>query len=146
MPISLSIANSSTSSQAQNVYKTAAFPPRPDAIENSFTALVSLPRYETIRQDLEKVVEHNLEIERITRVVDEIMKGLQVPLSGGNPEEWLKQTYDDTIREYGSGYLTYQRLKLSSVTDELAELVARAFEIDLKSSYASAIRILAGLW
>ena len=40
-----------------------------NALENSMAALLKLPRYETIREDLERVIEGNRLIERINRIL-----------------------------------------------------------------------------
>ncbi|MEE9904756.1 MAG: patatin-like protein [Chlorobium sp.] len=42
---------------------------RPNAFENSMDALLKLPRYETIREDLEKILERNRLIERIELII-----------------------------------------------------------------------------
>jgi patatin-related protein len=41
---------------------------KPDAIENTLSALLTLPRYETIREDLERVKERNRLIERVNAI------------------------------------------------------------------------------
>ncbi|HEV2834057.1 MAG TPA: patatin-like protein [Pyrinomonadaceae bacterium] len=41
---------------------------KPDAIENTMAALLTLPRYETIREDLERVKERNRLIERVSKI------------------------------------------------------------------------------
>lgn len=42
---------------------------RPNAFENTIDALLKLPRYETIREDLEKIIERNRLTERIERII-----------------------------------------------------------------------------
>jgi hypothetical protein len=42
---------------------------RPDAISNALAALTSIPQYETIREDLQAVLNRNRRIERIERIV-----------------------------------------------------------------------------
>ena len=43
---------------------------KPDAIENVMSALLTLPRYETIREDLERVKERNRLIDRVNSITD----------------------------------------------------------------------------
>jgi hypothetical protein len=103
---------------------------RPDAIQNSLKALIDLPRYETIRQDLEKLIEWNTNVSRIRRVMNDLEKDLgQAVLDKAQP-----------------AYKAYTRLRLSSVTDSMANKVARVFNIDKESGEAAAIRVVAGVW
>ena len=117
---------------------------RPDAIDNSIAALITLPRYETIREDLERVVERNLRVERLQHVVDDIEAYLAAPESGAVPDQWLSGV--PRAQLFGGGYVMYERLKVSSVADALADAVAAALAIDVKSGYASAMRLLAAAW
>jgi patatin-related protein len=114
---------------------------RPNAIENSLAALLVLPRYETIREDLERVVNRNLQIEQIGRVVDSVRSILDAPTSGAVPTDWLKGR-----TQYGSGYATYERLKLSTVTDDLSNLLAVAFGTDPRGAYGMALRTIGSVW
>ncbi|MET0532810.1 MAG: patatin-like protein, partial [Steroidobacter sp.] len=115
---------------------------RPDAIENSLAALVGLPRYETIRQDLEQVIARNVQIERVNRVVRDVESLLDGPVSGQEPQQWQEQKVD----RYGPGYATYERLKVSTVTDELADLICTELGLVKKSNDGLALRTLAGVW
>lgn len=109
---------------------------RPNAVENSLAALLFLPRYETIRDDLERVVNRNLEIERVDRVVTDVRK--------------LLSDSDDRIElnpyKYSSGYASYQRLRVSSVTDELANLLSREYRVNPNGAFGKAVRTLASVW
>ena len=42
---------------------------KPDAVENVMSALLTLPRYETIREDLERVKERNRLIDRVNAII-----------------------------------------------------------------------------
>jgi patatin-related protein len=121
---------------------------RPDALENSFDALIGLPRYETIRQDLERVVQRNQEIERLGRILKSLEDGDLLKDAAPAPEvsgeKWVNA--EDNAKRYGVGYAAYQRLKLSSITDDLTAIVADAFGVDLNGGYGRAIRILTGEW
>jgi hypothetical protein len=112
---------------------------RPDALENSLAALISLPRYETIRQDLERILDRNRQVQRIRRAIEAVEEEVDVPLAGIDPGVWLKQ-------KTGGSYTAYERLKIASVTDDLVELVAKALEIDPRSGLASAMRMLTDAW
>src|SRR5262249_30330133 len=89
------------------------------------------------------------EIERLQRVISEAVasereRGHEVrgPDSGGDPQSWLSGAADD----YGVPYATYEALKLSSVTDQLADLLAEAWSIDTDSALGRGIRTLASEW
>jgi patatin-related protein len=122
---------------------------RPDALENSLAALLVLPRYETIREDLERILKRNVEIERLARVVREAVESERQrgrepsgPDSGEDPGGWL----GGTVEDYGATYATYEALKLSSVTDQLADLLAAKWGIDRNSAFGEAVRTLASEW
>jgi patatin-related protein len=119
---------------------------RPDAVENSLAALISLPRYETIRQDLEKILQRNTELERVSRIISTIKETFNDPQFWDTMDRWSDMDTTAMAKAVGPQYAAYQRLKLSAVTDELSALVARAFEIDPKSGYGKAMRTLAGVW
>lgn len=68
---------------------------RPDALENSLAALLKLPRYETIREDLKRILENNRlagRIERINRYVElDKHRSSWVPHYAGLYDAWLKR-------------------------------------------------------
>jgi patatin-related protein len=115
---------------------------RPNAIENSLAALLVLPRYETIRADLERVINRNLEIERVNRVIADVKGLLSAPTWNAQPDAWINSAPD----AYGSGYATYERLKVSAVTDELANILSLAYGIDPNGAFGKAVRTLASVW
>ncbi len=112
--------------------KRAGEADRPNAIENSLAALIDLPRYETIRQDLERVLEWNRNVGRLQRVVRDATEGLE--------------KVDVAAHKAGPAYRFYLRLRLSAVTDRVASRVAEALKLDPKSARGDAIRGLAGSW
>jgi patatin-related protein len=106
---------------------------RPNAIENSLAALVELPRYETIRQDLERVLEWNRNVRRIKRMI----------ASAQRPLETIS---DPALYKQGPAYQFYLRLRRSAVTDSVSDRVAEAMRLDPRSALGEAIRGLAGAW
>ena len=123
---------------------------KPDAIENVGAALLSLPRYETIREDLQRVRDHNRLVER----VNYILKSVDVDMGkAGLPrkhqysdEDWGKLDLAEVIGAKGPGYVAYQRLEIASVTDDLAKLVTRVAGFDDESDYFLIIRSLVRAW
>ena len=121
---------------------------KPDALENVGAALLSLPRYETIREDLQRVREHNRLVDRVLSIlkgVDEDKKGTAEEKSVDD-EEWSKWDMAKVVEQKGIGYIAYHRLDISSVSDDLARLVTRVAGFDEESDHFTVIRSLVGEW
>jgi patatin-related protein len=142
---------------------------KPDAIQNSLDALLKLPRYETIREDLEKIFERNRLIERIDRMIKNLERDKTVffekkgsyqkwqPKEPGEveplwakanltDEEWAQLDVGDMILRKGPGYLAYQRLEISVVTDDFGRLLTRVAGFDENSDYFLVFRYLLKAW
>lgn len=122
---------------------------KPDALQNVKAALLDLPTYETIREDLELVIQRNRLIERVNRITAAIERDLdqsqlQRPslLSG----EWKTFDLADMVKRFGIYYLPYRRLRIAAASDELAKLVARIAGLDEDSAHFFAIRVLIRAW
>jgi patatin-related protein len=123
---------------------------KPDAITNVGAALLSLPRYETIREDLQRVRDHNRLVERVTGILKsvEVDKKLAPPPKKKrfDDEEWGKLDLTEVVKEKGVGYVAYHRLDISAVTDDLARLVTRVAGFDEESDHFLVIRSLVSAW
>ena len=123
---------------------------KPDAIENVSAALLSLPRYETIREDLQRVREHNLLVERVTTILnninDDITDDPKWESKGFTDDEWRKMELSEVVKDKGIGYVAYHRLDVHSVSNDLAQLVTRVAGFDEESDYFMIIRSLVGAW
>ena len=123
---------------------------KPDAIENVGAALLSLPRYETIREDLQRVREHNRLVERVQTIltnVDADKEDDELPKKKAfTDDEWSALILPEVVKEKGIGYVAYFRLDVSSVSDELAKLVTRVAGFDEESDNFMIIRSLVGAW
>jgi patatin-related protein len=98
----------------------------PSFLRNTLDALIALPREETIREDLQRVIERNRLIERVREItanLDSDIAGWTTERTGG--EEYQRRTLADEIHDRGPGYAGYHRLKVRAVTDELAVLLAQ---------------------
>ena len=123
---------------------------KPDVIENVGAALLSLPRYETIREDLQRVRDHN----RLVEHVNNILQSVDVDLGKAgferkaqySDEEWGTFDLAQVVKKKGPGYVAYNRLEISSVTDDLAALVTRVAGLDEESDYFLIIRSLVRAW
>jgi patatin-related protein len=126
-----------------------AAPPeaRPNVIENVGAAL-SLARYETIRDDLDRVRSRNRLVERVGRILGGMEEDVRV---GQEANPTIRDDFDaldleKMIRLYGIAYGGYHRLKVAGLTDELAGLLTRISQFDDRSDEFYAIRYLVRAW
>lgn len=151
---------------------------KPDAVENVMSALLTLPRYETIREDLERVKERNRLIDRVNSItagVDRDADAVRVQMAGKAPAndfdswkelgalapppaetDWGKDfvldqnagdlDLADMIKRKGRAYAGYHRLRISSVTDNVAKLIARVAGFDEESDYFIIVRSMVRAW
>lgn len=126
---------------------------RPDAVRNAWLAISELPRYETIREDLQRVLRRNQDVRRLNelkRVVHEAVRQAKQTfrltdqnLAAG---EWEKMDTLDLAQRFGLAYLGYHRLKISDITDRLADQIAQHFKIPPDSAYAREVRLMVRAW
>jgi patatin-related protein len=125
---------------------------RPDPFSNLMAAASTLPRQESIREDLERVLDRNRQIEHVLRatrsLAHEELK-LRLPdaparMKAGTAyaDEWLA----DGIQTNGIAYGPYYRLKVAELTSELADIVASVADFDEKSDDLLAVRMLMSAW
>ena len=135
---------------------------KPDALENVSAALLSLPRYETIREDLQRVREHNRLVERVTSILKSVdadkTESVEKEEKSGKKsdkkqiaesftdDEWSQLDLADVVEKKGVSYVAYHRLDISAVSDELARLVTRVAGFDDESDHFMIIRSLVGEW
>ena len=169
---------------------------KPDALQNVKAALLELPTYETIREDLQRVLERNKLIERVNKIISGIERDVntyipravqkhlagqkvaphrqalgtgagQQPMGTGSmgtgsertgtsshqgsdrpsaPRDWASEDLAEMVNHFGRYYLPYRRLRIDSVTDELARLVARLANFDENSDQFLAMRCLVRAW
>ncbi len=148
---------------------------RPNALENSLDALLKLPRYETIRGDLEKILERNRYAERLEGIISNLERdknesgwipaynevyevwekrkaqGIEEPEPLWakpllNDREWgMLDLADMTLRK-GPGYVAYQHLEIEAVTDDFGRLLGRVAGFDENSDTTLVFRNLAKAW
>jgi patatin-related protein len=128
--------------------------PVPDAVANAAKALLVIPQYETIREDLRLILQRNRRIERVERIVQLSEQEAEARASGfervecrdGKVPAWASLTLADMVRYYGEGFAPYRRLRIYAVTDWLAEQLAGAFGVDTGSDQAYALRAVVRAW
>lgn len=119
----------------------------PNPVEN-VAAAFSLARYETIREDLQRVLARNRLISRVESIVSEREQDVKYR-AGSEPvrsEDFATWDLEDMIKAEGVAYGGYHRLKLGALTDELAELIARVSGFDPQSDESVAIRYFVREW
>ena len=128
---------------------------KPDAVQNTMAALLVLPRYETIREDLQRVLERNRMIGRVNRILTGVEQDAERAAARTQTTEWRPLPDDETwagldladmLKRKGRCYLAYHRLEIAHVTDLLAGLVARLSDVDEDSDYRVAIRSIVRAW
>jgi patatin-related protein len=123
--------------------------PRPDALKNVKAALLDLPAYETIREDLQRLMQRNVLINRINRITTAVDHDLDRANSRRpkiDPGEWERLDLAGMVDKFGVYYLPYRRLRIAAVTDALAELIGRILRIEDESAQSIAIRVLIRAW
>jgi patatin-related protein len=117
-------------------------PPRtekPDAVENSLAALVTIPGYQTIRDDLGRMLERNDNAAKINKALREVEGTIQLPdLAPGD--------LPDVGMEQGASYRGYYQIRATDTTGMLALMVAQTLSIDEQSIHFVALRSLIRAW
>ncbi len=123
---------------------------RPDAVENVAAALVSLPRYETIRDDLLQLKARNDLIKRtntILRQIERTRSGLGKLKAWSAPgSDWSTKYLDQIISDYGAGYAAYHQLRVADTLDEFATAFARNIGMEEEGSSFNMLRQLFEEW
>jgi patatin-related protein len=128
----------------------AAESTRPNAVEST-AAVVTLARYETIREDLERILERNRLIARVESIASDmhVERDIQNADYSENPpsgESFTERDLALMIRSEGIAYGAYHRLKIAALTDSIAGIVTRAASFDQNSDEFYAIRHFVRAW
>ncbi len=131
-----------------------AHPVPPNAVQNALTALLGIPQYETIREDLNAVLKRNRRIDRVERIVRLAEQDVEhrgstfsrVALRDGKVPKWKNLSLDEMLSYHGTGFAPYRRLRVYAVTDWLAAQVAAAFGVDCESDRGYALRAVVRAW
>jgi patatin-related protein len=123
---------------------------RPNAVEST-VAVVSLARYETIREDLERILERNRLIARVESIASDMqverdLQNADYPESPPSGESFIERDLALMITREGIAYGAYHRLKLATLTDGIAGIATRAAGFDQNSDEFYAIRHLVRAW
>lgn len=103
--------------------------PPPNFIQNTLDAVFKLPREETIREDLQRVIDRNRLIERVQEITSHVDEDVTDFIGRVGGAEYRLRTLADEIRDRGPGYAGYHRLKVRAVTDELAAMLGQPAQV-----------------
>ena len=122
---------------------------RPNALANVAAALLTLPRVETIREDIERLLDRNRDLARVSDVawsIDIAVRDGTGPAPFPEPDVWRAMSAREWMQERGVQYAAYYRLHVASVLDDLARTVTRAAGFDENSDEEAAIRCFVQAW
>jgi patatin-related protein len=125
---------------------------KPDAVSNAIAASLTLPRYQTIREDLARVTARNRLVQKIQGIILELEKDID-----GNPallQQWLPteanvyriRDLTALTNERGALYAAYHRLKVKSVTEDLTRIVVSSLNLDESSDEFRIVYYLVWAW
>jgi patatin-related protein len=121
-----------------------------DFAENAVDAASTLPRYQTVREDIERLNEYNRGVhdaQSLAREIEAESPDLARDISNARrQDEYPKRTLSDLEKQFGLCYRTYHRLRVSAVSTELATLITRLLGQDDRSDNLLAIRMLIHAW
>jgi patatin-related protein len=130
---------------------------KPDFLRNVKAALTDLPTYETIREDLQRVLERNRLVARVSRITSNIERDIARYDASGSRQRatarpqlqagaWKQLYLSEMIDDFGIYYLPYRRLRISDTTDQMTQLVAHIANFDAESDQFTALRCLISAW
>src|SRR5215217_2263034 len=121
----------------------------PNAIENASAALSSLPRYEPIREDLQRLLHRNRLVERMESInsnVEEDVRHGKLRKKPVRDERFGEQDLKKMIAVEGVAYGGYHRLKVEAVSDDIVGMISSSAEFDVDSDEFFAVRYLVRAW
>lgn len=108
-----------------------------DFVENTMMAAMTLPRYETIRGDLEAIEEANRTVEQLKGLEERVSPMVHEEGRSGEGKKrraWHRDGLSTMVSKYGTGYATYHEIRVEETTEGLAEkLAAMAGTADVRS-------------
>jgi patatin-related protein len=116
----------------------------PNAIENSVAALITIPGYQAIRNDLTRVMERNVVVSRVNKTINEIE--VRVQSDAGTCDMPADGLLDEIWFQKDRCYHAYYQLRAAAVTDLLTTVVARMRGIEEDSAFFRALRAVIRAW
>jgi hypothetical protein len=121
----------------------------PDALQNVGLALLTLPRYETVHEDLQRLLDRN----KLARWVNEILEGTDTDVYYGHDygeipdrEGFAEKDLAEMVVQKGVAYGPYHRLKIYILTDEIAGALTAVGGFRRDSEEFETIRAIVLAW
>ena len=137
----------------QNPEKQPDFDSDIDVLQNTMSALTPTVSTETIREDIQRIMDRNRLIERLKHVTQEVDEDVMAWEATNQREDrslerdnWVRVGLDEMIKRKGISYGGYHRLKVAALTGELAAIVVDALNLEVDSDEFTAIRELIRAW
>ncbi len=115
----------------------------PDFIQNGLACLVTLPGYETIREDVQRILERNRLVRR-TRAAMEMIENLD--LKAVDDPQWKAKSFSKEVEGRDAAYVGYYKLKVTQATDELALMITCAAGLSDAPGDLAAVRNVVRKW
>ena len=117
----------------------------PNVLQNAKAALIDLPTYETIREDLQRVLQRNRTFQRIAKIVEATKEDIEKTGRRDRrydfkSKQWRLMDMQMMVEFCGIYFLPYRRLRIASVTDDLTSLIAKVKNLDERSDQFLAVR------
>ena len=116
-------------------------------LENAVAALVTLPGYETIRAEIERINERNRYLGRLRDLRARVPKDVWAQLPSGPVDGKFEELdLDEMVKRYSAYYVPYHVINVFGVTDWLARLATRVMGFNPESDEYRAIRQIIRAW
>jgi patatin-related protein len=123
---------------------------KPDALEMALLSLSTLPSYQFIRDDIRRILDRNILIQRVNRILEGIEEDYERDEARKIPaissKEFAEKTIDELIGILGAAWGGYQRLRVADTTDDLVMIICSAAGLSQDSDEFLAIRYLVRAW
>jgi patatin-related protein len=127
--------------------------PPPDVVQNALLQGALLPREETVRDDIQRIMDRNETIRRADSMLQALERDIRQLRRTGTgtgaevfDEEFLQQDLTRAVVERGVAEGAYRRLRVEVTLDDLAATIGRTAQLPSDSMYIVAIRYLFDEW
>ena len=120
---------------------------KPDAVHNAIMALSTIPSYQFIRDDIRRIFERNVLVDRVTRILDGIEKDYaRKELDSRSGLDFRKTDLDGMIEIMGTAWGGYHALRVQEITADLTRIIASAGGFKEESHEFGVIQNLVRAW
>lgn len=112
-----------------------------DFVDNALDAAMNLPRYQTIREELDRLKTSNVTRLQLREMQDRVKGEYRKPM-----REFTETTVDELTELYGPAYGTYHMVRLLDTTDDLARTVSGLRDSVQSEDFFLAVRYLVRAW